>query len=1061
MRAFRLVFAILLVWGGLIAQLLTPTSALAQPGDGELAVLNTQVSQLYGAGKYSEAIPIALRAIELAERIHGPDHSAMGQALNSLADLYRAQGRFAEAEPLYLRSLTIIEKALGPAHPSIASSLSNLAELHSALGRYAEAEALFRRAVPIREKALGPDHVDVGALLKKLADVYQLLGRPDADTLNKRALGILEKALGSDDPSVFDNVAELYASQGRYAEADVLFNRALSIRQKALGSNHPDVALSLKSLAELYRWQGRVAEVEPLYLRSLSILETVLGPDHPSVGTTLNNLALIYNSQGRYVEAEPLYLRSLNILEAALGSVHPSVGTSLANLAGLLESQGRYVEAESTYRRALAIREKAFGPDHPDVARALGKLGALKFGQQDWSDAVKYLTRGTDVTLRVAMRTSFTQAPIPSTRETVREEWRQSPAFVLLVKAAHRLAQLESTRAVELAAHMFQIAQWASGWEVSPPPSPKITTVVLSGRSLYDLARERDFLVAEWKGRTKLLIDSFSQSPDKRETSREQVQRTRLAAIEARFAEIDRRLARDYPDYASLASPRPLTLDELREQLRADEAVLFLLDTSEQGPAPEETFVWVITKTESRWVRSELGTKALTERVAALRCGLDHTLWYGEHARRCFDHLKARPADEIVAGQMTRVLPFDLARAHELYKALLGPAEDMIKGKHLLVVPSGPLTSLPFSVLVTEPPKTAIPAKLDDYREVAWLGTRQAITVLPSVSTLRAVRRSLSRAPKSYLGIGNPLIDGPQHDLQSRAHWRKLAQEARVKTCSKQPARVVRVASAEQRSGGSFASLFRGQHADIEKVREWSPLPETADELCEVGRQLSAPVSDIYLGARATETTLKDMSEKGKLAQYSVVHLATHGALTGQVQGSAEPGLILTPPPKGTTDAKKLERDDGFLTSSEIATLRLDANWVVLSACNTAAGATRGENAEALSGLARAFFYAGARALLVSPGRSARTPPSSLQRAPLPNSKKSPRSVAPRRFASLCARLSRRGSRGRRILSSGRRSWWWVKAGAADRCPSVLLATSGFGTLRPFAALHKFVRYQG
>ena len=74
--------------------------------------------------------------------------------------------------------------------------------------------------------------------------------------------------------------------------------------------------------------------------------------------------------------------------------------------------------------------------------------------------------------------------------------------------------------------------------------------------------------------------------------------------------------------------------------------------------------------------------------------------------------------------------------------------------------------------------------------------------------------------------------------------------------------------------------------------------------------------------------------------------------------------MILTPPPRGTSDAKALERDDGFLTSSEIATLHLDADWVVLSACNTAGG--NGETAEALSGMARAFFFAGARALLVS-----------------------------------------------------------------------------------------------
>ena len=88
------------------------------------------------------------------------------------------------------------------------------------------------------------------------------------------------------------------------------------------------------------------------------------------------------------------------------------------------------------------------------------------------------------------------------------------------------------------------------------------------------------------------------------------------------------------------------------------------------------------------------------------------------------------------------------------------------------------------------------------------------------------------------------------------------------------------------------------------------------------------------------------------------MHFATHGALAGQVTGNNEPGLLLTPPDKPS------EEDDGYLTASEIAALKLDADWVILSACNTAAGGAKG--AEALSGLARAFFYAQARALLVS-----------------------------------------------------------------------------------------------
>src|SRR5262249_483149 len=136
--------------------------------------------------------------------------------------------------------------------------------------------------------------------------------------------------------------------------------------------------------------------------------------------------------------------------------------------------------------------------------------------------------------------------------------------------------------------------------------------------------------------------------------------------------------------------------------------------------------------------------------------------------------------------EKVQVLPFDLARAHELYKALLGPAENLIKGKHLIIVPSGPLTSLPFNVLITEPPKTAIPCKLADYREAAGLGVRAALTVLPSVASLKALRQlaKISQATKPYLGIGNPLLDGPQDHPVWGAEYKKLAELARTKRCT-------------------------------------------------------------------------------------------------------------------------------------------------------------------------------------------------------------------------------------------------------------------------------------
>jgi len=131
-------------------------------------------------------------------------------------------------------------------------------------------------------------------------------------------------------------------------------------------------------------------------------------------------------------------------------------------------------------------------------------------------------------------------------------------------------------------------------------------------------------------------------------------------------------------------------------------------------------------------------------------------------------------------------------------------------------------------------------------------------------------------------------------------------------------------------------------------------LPQTSEELKLVATRLGVPPSDIHLGQDASEIMVK----RASLADYRIVYFATHGLVADQVKGISEPSLALSTP------ARRTDLDDGLLTASEVAQLKLNADWVVLSACNTAAGDKYG--AEELSGLARSFFYAGARALLVS-----------------------------------------------------------------------------------------------
>jgi CHAT domain-containing protein len=227
------------------------------------------------------------------------------------------------------------------------------------------------------------------------------------------------------------------------------------------------------------------------------------------------------------------------------------------------------------------------------------------------------------------------------------------------------------------------------------------------------------------------------------------------------------------------------------------------------------------------------------------------------------------------------------------------------------------------------------------------------VTVLPAVSSLKALRRVAkpSAAIKPIIGFGNPLLDGPDNRFAERA---KLAQDAQRCPDARRP----QVAALRGTRTGVAPVATRGGLVDLAHLKAQTPLPETADELCAVARDLGADASEMRLGARATERAIKALSASGALARYRIVHFATHGTLAGQLTGTSEPGLILTPPAAAT------EEDDGYLSASEIAGLKLDADWVILSACNTAAAGATG--AEALSGLARAFFYAQARALLVS-----------------------------------------------------------------------------------------------
>ncbi len=175
-------------------------------------------------------------------------------------------------------------------------------------------------------------------------------------------------------------------------------------------------------------------------------------------------------------------------------------------------------------------------------------------------------------------------------------------------------------------------------------------------------------------------LPGYAQFTARRTTLRDDIDRSER---EARAARAD--IVSSFPDYVALSDPKPLSVAAAQALLRDDEVLVAILAGS------AKSFVWALTRERAEWAEIDAGNATLAEHVNALRRGLDP--------------LAQQDAEGAAGSRAGVVQGFDLNRAHALYKLVLGPVAGLVAGKrHLIVVPTGPLTSVPFQVLLTEPP---------------------------------------------------------------------------------------------------------------------------------------------------------------------------------------------------------------------------------------------------------------------------------------------------------------------------------------------------------------------
>lgn len=739
----------------------------------------------------------------------------------------------------------------------------------------------------------------------------------EAIPLAQAMLAGLDKRPPSKDlAGALNNLAQLYNNVGRDADAEPLYKRALAIMEKTAGLDSFEIAPELNNLAALYKRQQRYAEAEPLFRRALALSERQLPAGHNDLGRAINNLATNLERQDRHRDSEPLFRRALTLYEKAAGTESPPVATVLNNLGQALKAEGRFTDAEPLIKRSLAIRQKVLGTSHPDVARSLNNLADLYQRQARYADAEPLFKRALAIReASVGLDHPDTIASTNNLAALHRDAGRIADALppVQRLIAAGRAqpavalpvlfdAQNQNLLPSDAALDAaLDVIQHAAQSSAAAAVNKLAVRLAAGTDRLAALVRSDQDLAGEADQLDKAIVAGLSKQAGADAAATER-RRKRLASIAAERVAIQHTLAAEFPDYTALSNPSALKARDVQALLSTDEAmVLYAI-------GDKQSFVVALTRDAAEWKPIPLGADALAQKVAMFRTGL-----------------------AVVDDPSTAPL-FDLAVANEVYAALLGPIEPLIANKRsLLIAPSGALTALPFQLLITAKPPAAFPANLDGYRAAEWMVKQHVVAVLPSLASLKALRGNPQheRAAKAMVGFGDPVF-GPAGGNEQRVAARSL-------------------------SSGAYTDFWQGAGVDRARLATaLPPLPDTANELIAVAKSLDAPRSDVHLGADASETTVKRLP----LSDYRILYFATHGLVAGDVKGVAEPSLALSTPQSSSAV------DDGLLTASEVAQLKLNADWVVLSACNTIAGDRPG--AEAMSGLARSFFYAGARALLVT-----------------------------------------------------------------------------------------------
>ncbi len=886
-------------------------------------------------GLIDERIDMLEKALPHARRANLRSSAAGGNLDRVLSDLSNAWGARD-----YLKAIAYAEELLKTTNNAggyYIGETAKIANYLTSLGEYEASDKMIARAESALVSArMGRDYAVYGAGMRsyvEYAKAYNLRDRgklAESEQLFRSVIALTDeaqrsaadaRARGADVRSEADiagyreSATQVLAltlqRMGRLDEAELMLRDLLKVRLSRTGRGSIGVADNLRSLAGVLSDQGRTLEALQLAAQSVRMLDELGVPKKGLSSLWAHQLhAGLLTGVGRYADSAREY-EAIRESVGADSQLRARFGAGNRVWAYALMKTGRAAQAVDMLRGTVERTEKVLGQAHVDTAFARAFLGMAHAAAGDRAAAYRELRSGIEtLTGADGGQVEYIRRSLAATRRLA----LVVGAYIKLLSEM-RGTPLEAQNRIDAAAEAFRVSDLVRGQVVLQAVAASAARAAADSPQLAALIRKDQDLTQEVEALYRFLIEQLSAPPERQLPKVIADMRSRIAAIDAERRTVSKEIQTRFPAYADFVNPKSPTLAQVRAGLREGEVLLSVLTTA------DASFVWAIPKTgATAFHSSALTTAELGRRVATLRKALD---------------VGTVPLESFPV--------FDVAMAHGIFRELLAPVQSAWKdAKSLLVTVSGPLSQLPFSVLPTEPVALKEGELLfEAYKDVPWLAKRYAVAQLPSVNSLLTLRamRAGREDRKTFAGFGDPVFGGG------------LAQAGSTRSAGPVLVRNLAVTRVTD------AAVTQVQTVNWTPYSSLAPLPDTRDELLAIAKALDANLqSDVFLGSEASKEKVIGTDLSGR----KILAFATHGLLPGDFPGIDQPALALSAP-GGNADANPRS---ALLTMDDILGLKLDADWVVLSACNSGAG--DGKGSDAISGLGRAFFYAGSRALLVT-----------------------------------------------------------------------------------------------